>query len=378
MIISYESALEYIFDFEQTRDYSLERIKLAAEKLWNPQNNYKIIHVTGTNWKWSVCNMCFSVIKNRWKKVWVFTSPHLIDIKERFKSNEWLISCDQLINIVNKIISLDMSLSYFEKCTLISFEYFSQIGCEYAIVEVGCGWMYDATNILNPKAVTITTIGYDHIDLLWPTLDDIAFHKSWIIKNQAPVFMNFHNEIIENVAKEKLSDLIYTDRLIQTNLIWDYQKKNAALAYEITKYLWVPENIILDWLKQVQHSGRLEYLTNNLLIDWAHNEQWLNSLFEYLKSIEWSWKEIIYCISAKNWKDIKNLIIDKFWSKWKYIIVESSHNLLYKSNEIKTIIGYSINYEIKNAEEIKLLAKKNPNILYVVFWSLYMIWSFYN
>lgn len=376
MIKSYDEAMKYIFDFERTKDYSLEKVKICAEKLWNPQNSYKIIHITWTNGKWSTCNMCFSVLKKRWKKVWIFTSPHLLDIRERFRSEKWMISKSDFVALVNKVLDLNIDISYFEKCTLIAFEYFKQIWCEYVVLEVWMWWLLDSTNIITPEITAITSIGYDHMELLWSTLEEIAYQKAGIIKTAKPVVLNIHNEVIEKTAKEKQSPIFFTDKLIKTNLVWNHQKKNAALAYEICKYIWVPENIISEWFKEVEHRWRLEYLKSNLIVDWAHNEQWLESLKTYLSDIKKKYDKIFYCFSVKKGKDIKKLVIDRFWTDKDYIIVEQNHYMLEKLENIEKQIKW-VKYQIKKPDKIKELAEKNRNILYVVFWSLYMIWGFY-
>lgn len=376
MIRNYDEAIKYIFDVEIARDYSLEKVKACALKLWNPQYNYNVIHITGTNGKWSTCNMCFSVIKKRWKRVWIFTSPHLLDIRERFKTTLWLISKDDFVEIINKLLDLDMQLSYFENCTLIAFEYFKKIGCEYAIIEVWMWGLLDSTNIVNPMITCITTIWYDHMELLWSTLEEIAFQKAWIIKYGKPVVINFHNKIIEDIAEEKNSPIIFTNKIGETNLIWEHQKKNAGLAYEICKFIWVPEDIIASWLQEVDHKWRLEYIQDNLLIDWAHNEQWLDSLKNYLWQVKNNYKKIIYCFWIKKGKNTRKLIINKFWEDKEYIIVKQEHNMLELSETIESEIFW-VNYQIKTPLEIKNLANKNKNTLYVVFWSLYMIWWFY-
>lgn len=378
-IKNYNDIISYIFDFELIRDYSLEKVKHCAGLLWNPQDSYKVIHITGTNGKWSTCNMCFSILKERWKKVGIFTSPHIVDIRERFRTQDGLISQEDLISIVNKIISLWVQLSYFEKCTLIAFEYFKQQWCEYAIIEVGVGGLLDSTNIVKSSITAITSLGYDHIDLLWPTLDDIAFQKAGIIKPWVPLVMNFHNTIIEQQAKEKWAPVVFTDTLISTNLLGIHQSKNASLAYEIAKYIDVPEEIISQWLYKVSHPGRLDYILSNLLIDGAHNEQWLNSLKEYLDTISDDYTQIIYCFSIKKGKEdkIQKYILDRFWRSNTYIVVSYYHNLLAENvNITKTL--WDIDYTTYTPDEIKTLAAKHENILYVVFWSLYMIWWFYH
>ncbi len=391
-IKTYKEALEKIFIIEQTRDYSLEKVKKAIELLNSPLKNIKVIHITGTNWKGSTCKMVFSVLKNAGKKVWVFTSPHLLDLKERFLTDIWEITEKEFVEILNKILNLDLSFSFFEKCFLISVLLFEKREVEYAIFEVGFWWLLDSTNVVNPVITAITSIWIDHTKILWNTIQEISYQKAWIIKEGITVVINHKNKVIEKVAKEKKAPIIFTTKKIKTNLIWDFQEKNAAIAFEICKYLFslplkskeVPERgwifpTILEWLQKVVHFWRMQYITPNLLIDWAHNEAWLLELKKYLLNLwfnrdicKWDCgipNNIKLCFAVKKWKNWDK-IFKIFWEN-NYILVESENKLMVEKAE-----NISKNYEIKTPQEIYKLSQENKNNLYVVFWSLYMIWDF--
>lgn len=379
-IKTYEEALSYLSPHEKvSKHYNLDTIRKVCEKLWNPQNSYKIIHIAWTNWKGSTSQMCFSIIKNREKKVGMFTSPHIVDIRERFQTNIWKIKEKDFINIVNIIKETNIELSFFEKCCILWFIYFKKEWCEYAIIETWLWWLLDSTNIVNPTITTITSIWYDHMNVLWNTLEEISYQKAWIIKTWIPIVINMHNNTIQKRAQEIWSPIIFTNKKIKSNLLWEHQKKNAGLAYEICHYLWTSDQTIYEWLERVSHPWRLEFLLPNLLIDWAHNKQWLQSLKNYIKKIKNNYDKIIYCFSTKQWKEkeIRTNIIKRFWIENSYIIVEYEHYLLANIKEIKNVCS-NINYEIKTPKQITNLAKKNHNNLYIVFWSLYMIGWFYN
>ncbi len=402
MIKTYKEALEQIFTLEKVKDYSLEKIKLACKMLWNPQNSCKIIHITWTNWKWSVCNMVFSVLKNAWKKVWVFTSPHLLDIRERFKTEKWLISEENFIKFLNKILALPIELTYFEKCTLIAFLYFEQENCEFAIIEVWIWWLLDSTNIVKPIITAITSISFDHKNLLWDTLEEISTQKAGIIKSWAPIVYNHENEIIEKTAKEKKSQIIFTNKKVKTNLIWDFQEKNAWIAFEICKFVLsqnplafgiplIKENKyesrdvwqkhlefqIFSWLQKVEHFGRLQYLEKNLLIDWAHNEAGILELKKYLTSVSDNFEKINLCFALKKGKNIE-LILKEFWEKNNYFLVDLENSMLEKVEVLQNqFSGKNLEVWVLKIEEIKTKAKKNSKQLFVAFWSLYMIGGFY-
>lgn len=380
MITNYQQALDYFSPHEKvSKHYNLDAIRAVCEKLWNPHNSYKIIHIAGTNGKGSVSQMCFSILKKRGKKVGIFTSPHLITIRERWQTNKGYISKQDFTRITNIIQDIWCELSFFEKCCVLWFLYFQQQWCEYAIIEVGLGGLLDSTNIVQPIVTSITSIGYDHMNVLGDTLEEIASQKAGIIKSWIPIVLNFYNDIIEQQAKNMNASIIFTDKSIATNLHGDYQTKNAALVYEICHYFGVPQEVIHQWLQQVSHPGRLDYILPNLLVDGAHNEQWLESLKTYIDTIKHSYSQIIYCFSTKAWKekDVRYNILERFGVDEQYIIVDCDHYLLATIEDIIHACE-NISYTIHNLQYIRYLAKSNKTILYVVFWSLYMIGWLYD
>lgn len=370
MIKTYKQALESIFTYEYCRDYSLDKVRKAMDLLGNPLEGVKVIHIAWTNWKWSVSKMVFSVLKKSWKRVWIFTSPHLIDIRERFDSHIWLISEQDFVDITNKLISLDVDLSYFEKCTLIAFLYFKEIEVEYAIIEVWFGGLLDSTNVVDPYITAITSIWYDHMDFLWDTLEKISAQKSWIIKPGVPIVYNHENKVIEKAAYENNSPIIFTDKLVSTNLLWNHQQKNAAIAFEICKYLWINEDIIIEWLNNVKHRWRLDFLSENLLIDGSHNEDSILEMKKYIETISGNYDDIYYCFSLKKWKDL-SLVTDIFWADKNYVLIDV------KSDILEDMGKYKSKFLVKSKDYIVWESEKNKDNLYVVFWSLYMIWEFY-
>lgn len=375
---NYSEIIENYFKVEFTGKYTLDNILKATKILWNPQRSFKIIHVAWTNWKWSVSKMLFSILKNASKKVWVFTSPHLLDIKERFQTNSWLISDSTFVKIVEKIIELDIELSYFDKCVLVAFEYFKIEKCEYVILEVWLWGLHDTTNIIIPLITTITSISLDHQNILWDTLEKISFQKAGIIKKNIPIVLNFRNKVIEEKAKEKESEIIFSKKWYNTNLKWKFQKENAGLSYQIAKYIWIDKIIILSWLMQVEHKWRLDFIRHNLLIDWAHNLDSLIQLKNYIDSnLINKFDTIYYCFSIKRGKEV-SLFLDVLWKDKNYIIVETNNIMLEKNENIeKSLNNYWINSTLLNPLDIIKKSEKEEKALYVVFWSLYMIWEFY-
>lgn len=376
MIKTYEEAKNKIFTHDDLADYELGKMINAMIFLENPLKNIKVIHIAWTNWKWSVSKMVFSILKNAWKKVWVFTQPHLIDVKERFLTDEWYINEKEFIELTNRLTYIPIKLAQFEKWTLLAFEFFKERNVEYAIIEVGLWWRLDATNVVEPTITCITSISLDHQNILWDTLEKISFEKAWIIKSWIPVIINQQNKVIEDIAKEKKSKLIFTTKKVKTNMLGDFQERNAWLAYEICKYLWINEETILKWLQCVKHNGRLQYLNKNILVDGAHNEWWLKELKIYIDSIKDNFKKINFCFSLKKWKNI-NLITDIFWIKNNYIIIDSQNMYLENTKILqKQFLEKWKKVEILDKDDILELASKKEDELFMIFWSLYMIWDF--
>lgn len=377
MFKRYEELVEYVFSLVASRDYSLEKVKKWAELLANPQDSYKIIHITGTNGKWSVANMCFSILKQAKKSVGIFTSPHLEDIRERFITNKGMISKSDFLKIGNRILSLELNFSYFEMCTLLAFVYFQEQGCEYAIIEVWFWWLLDSTNIVSPTITCITSIGLDHQKYLGNTVEEIAYQKSGIIKTGIPIVINAHNSVIESVAQERGSPVLFAAEEKNTNLLWDHQRKNAALAYEITNYLGISQETILQWLQLVVHRGRLEYICSNVLIDGAHNEDGIRILQQFVDSLVSQYRKIYYCFSLKKGKS-SALITDILGKKKNYLIVNYNSDLLLPVSDILQEFNKNqIPFTVQTPKDILSQAKANPDCLYVVFGSLYMIGQFY-
>ena len=376
-IKTYAEAMKYIFKKELVSGgkYSRDNIFRAKVLLWSPDEAHKIIHIAWTNGKWSVTKMVFSILEKAGEKVCCFTSPHLIDIRERIMDTDGMISKKDFVRYLNKILVLGIHLSYFELCVLIAFLYFKDKGCEYVVLEVGLWWLSDATNIITPVISCITNISLDHQNVLWNTVREISLQKAGIIKEWIPVVLGEKNAVIEKVAKQLHAPIIFAFEEKKTNLLGAHQRKNAGIAYAICKRLGIAEKIITQWLLTVSHPGRLQFLSSNLCIDGAHNIAGLQTLKSYLKTIEKKYQNIVYCFSLKEGKDPSELILSTFGRKKEYIIVRASSYQLEKSNILAKKMQW-VAYDIQTPQQIMQLSKKNPYTLYIVFWSLYMIGSF--
>ncbi|MBQ7704188.1 MAG: bifunctional folylpolyglutamate synthase/dihydrofolate synthase [Selenomonadaceae bacterium] len=252
----------------------LERINLLMEKLNFPQNNYKTIHVTGTNGKGSVCAMLAEILKIDGRKVGLFTSPHLESYCERIRINGKNISENDFAAMIEIVKNCKVQATQFEVLTAAAFEYFSLQKVDIAVIEVGLGGLYDSTNVIIPEVSIITNVALEHENILGD-LKNIALNKAGIIKKNIPAVTGATGEpleIIREIAKKNNSALyeVTEPANFKINLLGEYQKFNAAVAIQAAKVLSIDEKIIRAGLEKVQWAGRFE-IVNGVIIDGAHN-----------------------------------------------------------------------------------------------------------
>lgn len=364
----------------------LDQMSNLLKKVWNPHLDYKTIHIAGTNGKWSTSKMTYQILREAGYNVGVYTSPFLIDPRERCIVNDEMMSQEDFTEILNEINKIDPFLIYWQKATLMAFMYFKKKRVDFAVIEaLMWGWR-DNTNVIEPLITCITNIWFDHEDFLWHTWEEISLEKAWIIKKKIPIVINQKNHVIEWIAQEKDTPLIYTDKELETNLIWSHQKKNSALAYEIGKYIWISDSVIKKALMNVSHPWRIDYIRKNMFIDWAHNEDGIKELKKYLTTIKHDYENIYYCFSLKDGKEI-DIIVDSIWEENMYILVnlEKTKSDTYERNQEKLSSSYKLEKQMQekwiqfsslSPEEIVDLAENNKHTLFVIFWSLYMIGAF--
>ena len=213
--MTYQEALAYL---EQASSFGikpgLERITALMEALGNPQEDYKIVHVTGTNGKGSVTSYISYALFTSGLRVGRFTSPHLQSYTERIQINDGNITEEAFGNLISRVkVAVDTIITngieaptQFEILTAAAFLFFKEQDVDYAVVEVGLGGLLDSTNIVTPKVSVITNVTIDHQAYCGDTIEEIAQHKAGIIKSKIPVVTAAQDaplRIIEEVAKEK-------------------------------------------------------------------------------------------------------------------------------------------------------------------------------
>ena len=195
--MNYQECLDYLFSrlpmFQNVGKTAFKKdltntLKLL-DHLGNPHHGMKLIHVAGTNGKGSVSSMLAAVLTHSGYKTGLYTSPHLLDFTERIRINGICIPEEAVIAFVKKTSSLieEIQPSFFELTVAMAFDYFKQQQVDIAVIEVGLGGRLDSTNVIRPELSVITSIGWDHMDMLGNTLEAIASEKAGIIKNEIPV-----------------------------------------------------------------------------------------------------------------------------------------------------------------------------------------------
>lgn len=299
----------------------LSTMQNILDKLGNPQNNFKCIHLAGTNGKGSVASTLATILNTAGYKTGLYTSPHLVTFNERFNINNSLVSDKDVIEAFRAVEAVntgERSATFFEISTAMAFYLFDKAGVEFAVIETGMGGRLDATNIIEPVLSVITNISVEHKSYLGNTLSEIAFEKAGIIKKRtaavtgakqksslsviekkaaevsAPLY-KFRNDFKVRRGKEEGSFTYYglnhTWYDMKTNLTGRHQVDNAALALAACEIMIeektadLSEKDIKTGLLNTKWPGRLEIVSDSPLtiVDGAHNLIAIRKLTEYLK-----------------------------------------------------------------------------------------------
>ncbi|MPQ44241.1 bifunctional folylpolyglutamate synthase/dihydrofolate synthase [Clostridium tarantellae] len=420
--MNYNEAIAYIENTSKFgMNFGLERIEKILELLDNPQKKIKCIHVGGTNGKGSTTAMIASILKEAGYKVGMYTSPYIEFFEERIQINNKNISKDDLIdalekvkNVIDKVIKLGYdNPTQFEIITAIMFYYFAKENVDYAIIEVGLGGRLDATNVINPLLVVLTSISYDHMNILGNTIEEITFEKCGIIKRgcmvvsypqQDNVFEIINKKCIDTksnlylVSENSLKSLsINKDSFIQEitinileekfnlnlPLLGEHQINNCLVAVTAIMTLRnlglnVDDNSIINGIRKVKWIGRMEVLSKDplIVIDGAHNidgiKKLSNSLSKYFNYNKLNL--IIGMLGDKQVDEMVNEII-KYSSN---IIVTEPHN--HRAENINSLYNkiLSKNKKCFAIEQYEEALKKGINLLgnedmLLISGSLYMI-----
>lgn len=355
--MNYKQTLDFLFS--QLPMY--QRIGKAAYKadlnntieldkhLGHPHTKYKTIHIAGTNGKGSVSHMLASIFQQAGLKTGLYTSPHLLDFRERIKVNGKMIEKDYVVNFVNdnKDIINKIKPSFFEITVAMAFDYFAKQNVDIAIIETGLGGRLDSTNIITPVLTIITNIGLDHMQFLGDTKQKIALEKAGIIKRNIPVITGEKDPEIQDILLKKAQDTgamtcfakrrFYTKIINQTNeyqeiaiknaqsgttfnisldLLGEYQQKNVGTVFASLQVLIpmfnIPKDDIVAALANVKKNtglrGRWEVIGTSpkVICDTAHNIDGIKEVVNQLQKLQKNTLHII--MGMVDDKDIQNVL----------------------------------------------------------------------
>jgi dihydrofolate synthase/folylpolyglutamate synthase len=269
--------------------------------------------VAGTNGKGSCSHTIAAMLQSAGFKVGLYTSPHLVDFRERIRINGKCISKQYVINFVKRERSFFEPLhpSFFELTTALAFKYFAEQKVDWAVIEVGLGGRLDCTNIIKPELSIITNISFDHTAFLGDTLAKIATEKAGIIKPETPVVIGETNEetkpVFESIAKQNNAPIFFAEEEslqeyddIEFELKGSYQKKNRATILCAAKRLGIPRDAIKSGMANVCEAtgliGRWQTLRKEPLVicDTGHNVGGWQYLSEQIKQVPCQTRRIVF------------------------------------------------------------------------------------
>jgi len=336
---SYSDTLEKIFNLRGGMiDLRLDRMNSALELFDHPENNFRSIHIAGTNGKGSTAATLHNILRFAGHRTALYTSPHLVSFTERIRINNEEITRDEVVSLADEIErrTAGVPLTFFEFITVMAFVYFARRQVDVAVVEVGLGGRLDATNVITPLVSVITTISKDHEAYLGPDELSIAREKGGIIKPGIPVVCGKVSEKVSEllceIARERQSPAYFLGTNFTFSLknegLFDYtgvkqhypdltlalrgrhQRANAALALAALELLperfAVSESVLRQGLQTVRWPGRFEVMLERplVILDGAHNPEGVRALVVELSALRQGRKiKLLFATMAdKEWE----------------------------------------------------------------------------
>ena len=402
---NYKDCISYLFDLERAGiKYDLKNTKSLLKHLNYPNKKFKSIHIAGTNGKGSVAAFLNSVLVEKGLKTGLYTSPHILDFRERILVNGKMIRKSFIIDFTNRLFQLIEYIkpSFYEISTALAFEYFRVRRVEYAIVKTGLGGRLDSTNVLHPILTIVTGISIDHTEFLGNTLKSIAGEKAGIIKRNVPCVIGYANNKVKKVFADKCnsknSKLLDASSLIEIeidkkyengfrfnikskertlsavkcSLVGEYQTKNICTSLVALNQMKVTEGIkfsdanLRNGFKNVvensKFNGRFQLISvkPSVVIDVSHNCESLSNIDSNLKHFTYDRVVIIFALMKD--KEYRKCLkeIEKLNSP--VVLTKPHYKRALEPTELYKIAKRKENFVIKEKiKEAFLYARDNLN-----------------
>jgi dihydrofolate synthase / folylpolyglutamate synthase len=415
--MTYQQTLDYLF----ARLPMYQRVGAAAYKadlvntqkiielLGKPHQGLKCVHIAGTNGKGSCSHMIAAILQQAGYKTGLYTSPHLIDFRERIKINGKMIPKNYVVEFVEKYKEPfeQIEPSFFEWTVGLAFDYFASQEVDVAVIEVGLGGRLDSTNIITPVVSLITNISFDHVNLLGDSLEKIAAEKAGIIKPRVPVVVSQYQSetgpLFSQVARDNKSPIEFSDKVYKItsatlnaellNVTVLNRRDNSESSYELDLTGIYQTKNLLGVLNTIEHlikagfviepnhikkalqntcgltglAGRWQKLSDKPLIiaDTGHNEDGIKQVLEHLKTLEFN--KLHFVFGTVNDKEVSK-ILSMLPKDANYYFVRSSvpraldeKELQAQANKVK-LEGKSYNSVKEGIDAAKKSYKKNDLI----------------
>jgi dihydrofolate synthase/folylpolyglutamate synthase len=394
--MGYADLIQWMFNLERFGiKLGLENMTEYMSEVGDPHKDFRSVHVTGTNGKGSVCAFLASILKESGLKVGLYTSPHLVDFRERITVNGHMIPEEDVVRLGGSLRATmegmareadEKQLTFFEFTTGLAFKYFGEQEVDIAVVEVGMGGRLDATNVITPEVSVITRIGLEHTAYLGGSIEQIAREKAGIVKGGIPVVCSDLNptslRVIQGTCERKGSPLRLIDEDfrvanvatgmegtsfdykgrgdlagLRTRLVGVHQAENATTAIAAAEELMargysIPENAIREGVSGTTWPGRLDIWSRDplIILDGSHNPEGVNTSVSVLSALGLT--PLTFVVACMSDKDAGGMIAALAPHACRIVITEVDIGRSTKARDLSVIAEQSFKGELASEENV--------------------------